>query len=111
LSASVGYDFSVLSRLTHGRAIRAIAVAVRDNFDHATNVIGLPLKAVDDATPAGVVANPAQRLPPCTQTCARPGRGRLAQAASFSPALVDDDVIEACRQCQLDAAATVEIIA
>jgi hypothetical protein len=45
LRAKTGHNFPVLSRLTHRRAIRAIAVMVRDNFDAATSVIGLPLKA------------------------------------------------------------------
>jgi alkylhydroperoxidase family enzyme len=119
LSASVGYDFPVLSRLTHGRAIRAIAVAVRDNFDPATSVIGLPLKArlgrvyaeaVDDAMLAGAAENLAQRLAPCTDDARARAALRLAHAASFSPALIDDDVVEACRDCGLGAAAIVEIV-
>ena len=53
------------------RACAAIAVAVRDNFDPATSVIGLPLKArlgrvyaeaVDDAMLADAAENLAQRL-------------------------------------------------
>src|SRR5262249_28296756 len=114
LSASVGYDFPVLSRLTHGRAIRAIAVAVRGNFDPATSVIGLPLKArlgrvyaeaVDDAMLAGAAENLAQHLAPCTDDARARAALRLAHAASFSPALIDDDVVEACRDCGLGATA------
>ena len=119
LSASVGHDFPVLSRLTHGRAIRAIAAALRDNFDAATSVIGLPLKArlgrvyaeaVDDAMLAGAVANLSQRHPPCADDARAQAALQLAQAASFSPALIDADVVEACHECRLDAAAIVEII-
>jgi alkylhydroperoxidase family enzyme len=119
LNASVGYDFPVLSRLTHGRAIRAIAVAVRDNFDAATSVIGLPLKgrlgrvyaeAVDDTALAGAVENLSQRHPPCTDDARTQAALRLAHAASFSPALIDADVVEACREGRLGAAAIVEII-
>jgi alkylhydroperoxidase family enzyme len=119
LSASVGYDFPVLSRLTHGRAIRAIAVAVRDNFDAATSVIGLPLKgrlgrvyaeAVDDTALAGAVENLSRRHPPCTDDARTQAALRLARAASFSPALIDADVVEACREGRLGAAAIVEII-
>jgi hypothetical protein len=119
LSASVGYDFPVLSRLTHRRAIRAIAAAVRDNFNAATSVVGLPLKAglgrvyaeaAADATLAGPLENLAQRLPPYTDDARAQAGLRLAQATSFSPALVDDDVVEACRECRLGAAAIVEIV-
>jgi alkylhydroperoxidase family enzyme len=115
----VGYDFPVLSRLTHARAIRGIAVAVRDNFDPATSVIGLPLKArlgrvyaeaVDDAMLAGAAENLAQRLGPYADDARAQGALRLAHAASFSPALIDDDVVEACRKSGLGAAAIVEIV-
>jgi alkylhydroperoxidase family enzyme len=119
LSASVGYDFPVLSRLTHGRAVRAIAVAVRDNFDAAASVIGLPLKgrlgrvyaeAVDDAALAGAVEKLSRRHPPCSDDTRPQAALRLAHAASFSPAQIDTDVVAACRESGLGAAAIIEIV-
>src|SRR5262249_9132919 len=50
LRQHLGARFQVLSRLSQGRAIRAIAVMLRDNFDPRTTVIGLPAKAL-----AGIV--------------------------------------------------------
>jgi alkylhydroperoxidase family enzyme len=120
LRASVGYDFPMLSRLTHGRAVRAIAVAVRDNFDAETSVIGLPLKArlgrvyaeaVDDAMLAGAVANLSQRHPPGPDDAFAEAALRLAHAASSSPAALSADVVEACRESRLGAAAIIETIA
>lgn len=101
------------------RACAAIAVAVRDNFDPATSVIGLPLKArlgrvyaeaVDDTMLADAAENLAQHLAPHTDDARAQAALQLAHAASFSPALIDDHVVEACRKSGLGAAAIVEIV-
>jgi alkylhydroperoxidase family enzyme len=52
----------------------------------------------------------SRSVPPYTDDARAQAGLRLAQAASFSPALVDDDVVEACRECRLGATAIVEII-
>ena len=120
LRSKTGHDFPVLSRLTHRRAIRAIAATVRDNFDAATSVIGLPLKAriglvyaevVGDATLASEVENLSLRDPSYLDDASARAALQLARAASSSPAQIDAGVVEACREARLGAAATIEIVA
>jgi len=119
LRGATGHDFPVLSRLTHRRAIRAIAVMLRDNLDPGTSVIGLPLKGrvgriyaevVGDAGLAAEIEQLSKRLPVPVEDARTEAALRLARAASSSPAQIDTDVVEACRASRLDAAATVEIV-
>jgi hypothetical protein len=119
LRVATGHDFPVLSRLKHRRAIRAIAVIVRDNFDAATTVIGLPLKArlggayaevVGDATLAGEIDMLARRQSPSGDDARARAAIGLARAASSSPAQIDAEVVGACRASGLGAAAIVEIV-
>jgi alkylhydroperoxidase family enzyme len=65
---------------------------------------------VDDATLASAAEKLAQHLAPYTDDARAQAALRLAQAASFSPALIDDDVVEECRKSGLGAAAVVEIV-
>ena len=67
-------------------------------------------EGVDDAMLAGAVENLAQRLAPYTDDARAQAALRLAHTASFSPALIDDDVVEACRKNGLGAAMIVEIV-
>jgi alkylhydroperoxidase family enzyme len=119
LRVATGHDFPVLSRLTHRRAIRAIAAIVRDNLDAATSVIGLPLKVrlggvyagvAGDATLAGEIDMLATRQAPSADDARARAAIQLARAASSSPAQIDAEVVEACRASGLVAAAIVEIV-
>jgi alkylhydroperoxidase family enzyme len=119
LRARTGSDFPVLARLTHRRAIRGIATMVRDNFDAATSVVGLSLKArlgciyaevVADAALAGEVEKLAQRAPRNVDDARARAAIALARAASTSPSQIDAGVVEACREARLGAAAIVEIV-
>jgi alkylhydroperoxidase family enzyme len=138
LREHTGHDFPVLSRLQHGRAIRAVAVMVRDSLDAATSVIGVPAKCaigvvyatiVGDAAlaaelralgaHAGVspaeldeAARFAEGGPPPTGGDARVNAAwLLARAASPSPARIPAEVVDACKASGLSAAAVVEIVA
>lgn len=138
LREHVGHDFPVLARLAHGRAIRAIAVMIRDNLDPRTTTLGLPLKhmaglvyatLVGDASLAAEVrklaeqsrlsADDADRVvqfakgdaPPPSGLDARAQAALLvARAASPSPAVIPEDVIEACTASQLPGAAIIEMV-
>jgi alkylhydroperoxidase family enzyme len=119
LRLATGHDFPVLSRLTHRRAIRAIAVMLRDNFDPGTSVIGLPLKGrlghvyaevVGDTALAREVEKLSERFPVSVEDSRTEAALQLARAASSSPAQIDTDVVEACRRSRLGAAATIEIV-
>jgi alkylhydroperoxidase family enzyme len=133
LRKRTGHDFPVLGRLLHGRAIRAIAVMLRDNLDPSTTAVGLPAKCLAGAVYATVAGDAA--LLDEVRALARHNRvsdadldraiafasGRdadldpalrstllLARAVSPSPANVDDSVVEASRS--LPAAAIVEVV-
>lgn len=119
LRTATGSDFPVLSRLRHRRAIRAIAVMVRDNFDAATSIIGLPLKArlgrvyaevVVNAALAGEIEKLSRHRPDFVDDAASRAALGLARAASSSPALIDTGVVQDCREGQLSAAAIIEIV-
>jgi alkylhydroperoxidase family enzyme len=119
LQAKTGHDFPVLSRLTHRRAVRAIAAMLRDNFDEATSVIGLSLKArlgcvyaevVGDTTLAGEVEKLSRRCPHYVDDARAQAAVALARAASSSPSQIDTGVVEACRAGRLGAAAIIEIV-
>ena len=57
LRARIGHDFPVLSRLRHRRAIRAIAVMLRDNLDGATSTLGRRAKCLAGLVYATAVGN------------------------------------------------------
>jgi hypothetical protein len=134
LKERVGHGFPVLERLTHGRAIRAIAVMLRDNLDPATTRIGMDAKCLAGAVYAAIAGDAAiledmRQLARCHAVSAERieamapfARGRaldgvdpstaaileLARAASPSPAAVDDRTVERCRD--LEPAAIVEVV-
>jgi alkylhydroperoxidase family enzyme len=119
LQAKTGHDFPLLSRLTHPRAIRAIATMVRDNFDEAASVIGLALKArlgcvyaetVADTTLADEMEKLSRHRPLHVDDARTRAALELAGAASSSPSQIDTGVVEACRAARLGAAAIVEIV-
>jgi hypothetical protein len=110
LRERTGHDFPVLSRLTHGRAIRALATMLRDNLDATTSVIGVPRKLT-----AGFVFARAIGDETLETQLRRLGAGErdprvemLARAIAPSPAVVDDGVVESCRS--LPPAAIVEVV-
>lgn len=138
LKEHTGSDFSILSKLTHERAIRAIGVIVRDNLDAGSSAVGLPLKVQVGLVYATVVGNKslaaemralgvrhnvtAEKMDAVVKfagSLARPAPSIdakskavlvLARAASPSPAVVDDGVIEECRAAELSAASVVEVV-
>jgi alkylhydroperoxidase family enzyme len=133
LTDRTGHDFPVLSRLRHGRAMRAIAVMLRDNLDPSTTAIGLPTKCLAGAIYATIAGDRALledlkklarnngvseeridgavafasggnvELDPEARTVLL-----LARAASPSPAEVGDEIVESCRT--LSTAAIVELV-
>jgi alkylhydroperoxidase family enzyme len=122
LRERTGHDFPVLSRLRHARAIRAIAVMLRDNLDETTTVLGLPVKCLAGITYANAVADLAladelEKLG-AQHPISREARGEaaqaallLAEAASATPAVIPQAVVDACASSNLPAAAIVELIA
>lgn len=133
-----GADFRILAKLTHDRAIRAIGVVLRDNLDAGTSVIGLPLKAQIGLVYSTIVGNrnltaemrslgerhgvTAEKMDAVVKFAAARNRPAptsdpkqkallvLARAVSPSPAVVDDAMIDECRQAQLSAASVVEAV-
>jgi hypothetical protein len=101
----------VLGRFTHRRAVRGLAAMLRDNLDAKTSVVGLGRKLHAGAVAAkrmgdeGVAAQIAKLGAP--EHDAR--IDALAHAIAPSPARVDVDVVEACRD--LAPAAIVETVA
>jgi hypothetical protein len=119
LQARTGHDFPVLSRLTHRRAIRAIAAMIRDNLDEASSVVGLALKArlgciyaetVADTALAGEMEKLSRHRPHNVNDARTRAALELARAASPSPSRIDTGVIEACRAARIGAAEVVEIV-
>jgi hypothetical protein len=138
LQEHTGSDFKILAKLTHDRAIRAIAVIIRDNFDAATSVIGLPLKVQVGLVYATVVGSKglaaemrslgnrhgvssekmdavvkfagSSTRPSPTADPKQKAILLLARAASPSPAIVDDTTIQDCRTADLSAASVVEVV-
>ena len=138
LRKQFGHDFPVLSRLHHGRAIRAITFMLRENLDASHTIIGLDAKVLAGIVYAGVVADPAlaadvRALSDHGQVtssqldaaadyaksgddAALPAEERLraalklSRAASTSPAEVDARTIAECRDGRLSAAAIVELV-
>lgn len=135
----VGAEFRVLSRITQSRAIRAIAVMLRDNLDARESVIGLPVKAMVGLLYATMVGDAeltaelralaahhkvllvqmeeVERFAKegAASTLSAGGRARaalvLARAASPSPAEVSAAVLDECKAASLQPDAIVEIVA
>jgi alkylhydroperoxidase family enzyme len=110
LRGRIGHAFSVLSRLRHRRAIRAIATMIKDNFGES--VIGLEHKLAAGLIYAETVGNTAL-AGELRALGAKPSGDaasqRLAAAIAPSPARVDAAVVDACRG--LAPAAIVELVA
>ena len=120
-----GYDFPLLAKLRHGRAIRAIAAAIGDNTRAAESRLGLSIKHRAGLTYATLVEDEA--LSRAAQTmAAKAGDGdgggshgnldrraetalALAEAASPSPAQITPDLI-ARAQADLSPAETIELL-
>src|SRR5262249_54031502 len=99
LREATGHDFPLLSRLTHGRAIRAIATMIRDNLGES--VVGREHKLAAGLVYAETVGNASlgeelRRLGPAAS--GESAVTVLAQAIAPSPARVDEAVIERCRE-------------
>ena len=108
-----GYDFPILSRLTHSRAIRALAAILADNTDAHRSTLGLPIKHLAGLVYATTVAdeelaNSARVLAQHAGATSaqlngsRNGLGKqagaalaLTQAAATSPAQITPDLVTA----------------
>jgi hypothetical protein len=135
LKEATGHDFPVIGRLSHARAARAMATMVRDNLDPATTRIGLEAKCLAGAVFCAVVgddplAQDVGALAECHGIASdrmaavvrfASGSGELpgvdsrtasilelARAASPSPAVIDDGVVDRARP--LEPAAIVETV-
>lgn len=109
LRARTGHDFPILSRLRHGRAIRAIAMMIRDNLDDS--VIGLERKlsaGLVYAETVGAVAVAADLRALGARPLPESPVELLARAVSPSPTQVDAAVVETSRS--IPAAGIVEIV-
>lgn len=101
LREATGHDFPVLERLRHKRAVRAIAMMIRDNFTRS--VVGKEEKLAAGVVYAETVQNDslARQL---RKAGARPVDDstvqRLARAIAPSPAQVDDAIVESSRALQ-----------
>ena len=134
-----GHNFPLLSLMHNARGIRAVASALRENLNPQTTHIGLDVKAMAGVVFATVVADAAlaeeirvvglahgvdsaqmdavehytqstDGEPPVNDQTAKTLL-LLAKAASPSPAEISSDLLEACRDSNLSAAAIVELIA
>lgn len=138
LHERTGHDFSVLSRVRHGRVVRSIASALRENLDPTSTVIGLDVKVlagvvfaeiVGDDSLAGDVRALAARnavseaqIADALRFARTPGDGPpdadgrlrsalvLSRAASPSPARIDAETVAACHDGELSPAAIVELV-
>ena len=111
LRERTGHDFPVLGRLTHRRAVRALATMLRDNLDAETSAIGVKRKLAAGVVYARTVGNGAVEAQLRTLGPAeRDDRlEALARAIAPSPAVVDQSVVDACRD--LAPKAIVEVVA
>ena len=138
LRDAAGHDFPVLGKLRHGRAVKSIAAALRDNLDPATTVTGLPVKALAAAIFAETVADreladaaralavrqgvtqaqieaaarfasDPEAAAPGDDSCTR-ALLLLARAASPSPAAIDAGIVTTCRDAGIPAPAIVELV-
>ena len=101
LKGATGHDFPVLSRLTHTRAIRAIAVMIRDNFDAHQSVLGREKKLAAGLIYADVVGDPGlggELRAAGAREQPQSAVSKLARAIAPSPAQVDSAVLESSRE-------------
>ena len=138
LRERTGHDFSVLSKLRHGRAVQSIATMLRENLDPATSQIGLRAKVLAGVVFAEVVADPvlardvralAQRNDVTdpdldgavgfarSSDASWPGADAslgpvlaLTRAASHSPAQINAETVATVRDSGLSPAALVELV-
>jgi hypothetical protein len=111
LRERTGHDFPVLAKLTHRRAVRALATMLLDNLDPKTSVIGIAKKLEAGAVFARAIGDElveAQlRKLGASERDVRVEA--LARAIAPSPAVVDEGVVDTCRD--LPPAALVEVVA
>jgi hypothetical protein len=109
LREQTGYDFPVLSRLRHRRAIRAIATMIRDNV--VETVVGRAHKLAAGLLYAESVGAHALR-DALRALGAVPVPGSpveaLARGLASSPTAIDETTVETCRS--LPAAGIVEVV-
>jgi len=122
-----GYDYPVLSRLHRGRAIRALATALRDNTDPSVSALGLRTKSLAGIVYA-TIAEDARLLRAGELLAERAGvttgqragavdgldaatviAKELALAASSSPSQITPEIISRSTH-ELTPAAIVELI-
>jgi hypothetical protein len=110
LRARTGHDVPLLARLTHGRAIRAIATMLKDNLDPEVSVVGVPKKLHAGAVFARAIGDASidAQLGKLGAAERDPAVETLARAIAPSPAIVDAHVVDACRP--LAPAAIVEVV-
>jgi len=123
LKAKSGNEFSFMAELKHGRAVKAMATMIRDNLDASTTVTGLLLKGliavifatitknkyligVADSVAKFLGASDEQIASATAYATGTPLPSsfdahsntvlRLGKAVSFSPAAINEDVIDAC---------------
>ena len=118
LRERTGHDFPVLARLHQRRAVRAVATMMRDNAEVISDAaLGADVRAL-----TATAAVPAPEL----EAAVAFARGSdeaiaawdvttravllLARAASPSPAEITADVVAACREADVSAAAIVELV-
>lgn len=113
LRAEVGHEFPVLGRLRHRRAVRAIAMMLRDNLAKtAPSVVGRETKLGAALSFAEMAGN--RQLEGELRACgakeltAGTAAHTLARAIATSPTKVDGVVVEACRE--LTPPAIVELV-
>ena len=109
LRAATGHDFPVLGRLRHRRAVRAIAMMLRDNFSET--VVGRAEKLGAGLIYAETVQSESLarqlRAAGATPVADSPVQ-QLARAVSASPVRVDDQTLRTCGE--LAPAAIIEIV-
>lgn len=113
LRAEVGHEFPVLARLRHRRAVRAIAMMLRDNLAKtAPSVVGRGTKLGAALLFAETAENQqlAGELRACgaEELASDTAAHTLARAIATSPTKVDAAVVEACRE--LTPPAIVELV-
>lgn len=110
LREKTGYDFPVLGRLRHKRAIRAIATMVKDNFG-GESVVGRGEKLGAGLVYAEVVGSAALAGQLGSAGAVEVGESavkKLVRALSPSPTAVDAEVIASCRE--MKPAGIVEVV-
>ena len=96
LLAQVGYDFPVLAKLTHKRAIRTTATILRDNLDADLSTTGLAVKPFAAFVYAAIVADAA------LQRAARDLAKRHSGDAGDFEALAEFAMLSGSAEARLD---------